>query len=314
MSVEYDQYLKKHISAVKEAFQWLCDNLPSIIYAYGYNNSNYANIKYHDGSKYSDEEYEAYDAYFYGRNRSSYVMNAFNLAWLHHIHNNKHHWQHWVLINDDPKLGEVCLEMPYCYVIEMICDWWSFSFYKGDLTEIFFWYDEHKEHIKLAKNTRKMVEYILSLMKDKLGYDSLAHHGVKGQKWGVQNGPPYPLDKSEKKSNIVNNAIKAGEVSKRVNYNKQHRHTMDGHVQGKSYINGDESYAQELIDKYAGTGEAITKNGEWKNKERICSSDDIGIYVDSNGNETSSNTGMIVYSKTGSHIYPAKRKENKNNA
>ena len=25
----------------------------------------------------------------------------------------------------------------------------------------------------------------------------LAHHGVKGQEWGVQNGPPYPLDSSK---------------------------------------------------------------------------------------------------------------------
>lgn len=24
----------------------------------------------------------------------------------------------------------------------------------------------------------------------------LMHHGVKGQKWGVQNGPPYPIDRS----------------------------------------------------------------------------------------------------------------------
>lgn len=24
----------------------------------------------------------------------------------------------------------------------------------------------------------------------------LAHHGMEGQKWGVQNGPPYPLDKA----------------------------------------------------------------------------------------------------------------------
>ena len=26
----------------------------------------------------------------------------------------------------------------------------------------------------------------------------LMHHGIKGQKWGVQNGPPYPLDASDK--------------------------------------------------------------------------------------------------------------------
>lgn len=24
--------------------------------------------------------------------------------------------------------------------------------------------------------------------------DELCHHGIKGQKWGVRNGPPYPLD------------------------------------------------------------------------------------------------------------------------
>ena len=26
----------------------------------------------------------------------------------------------------------------------------------------------------------------------------LAHHGIEGQKWGVQNGPPYPLDSKGK--------------------------------------------------------------------------------------------------------------------
>ena len=30
--------------------------------------------------------------------------------------------------------------------------------------------------------------------------DYLMHHGVKGQKWGVRNGPPYPL--TEKTSKI----------------------------------------------------------------------------------------------------------------
>lgn len=31
---------------------------------------------------------------------------------------------------------------------------------------------------------------------DKSG--ELWHHGVKGQKWGVRNGPPYPLDENSK--------------------------------------------------------------------------------------------------------------------
>lgn len=28
--------------------------------------------------------------------------------------------------------------------------------------------------------------------------DELAHHGIDGQKWGVRNGPPYPLDSGSK--------------------------------------------------------------------------------------------------------------------
>ena len=98
------------------------------------------------------------------------VRQDFQLAWLHHIHHNPHHWQHWVLINDDSAEGAVCLEMPRCYIIEMICDWWSFSWAKDDLTEIFRWYDEHREHMLLAKNIRETVEDILSKMAEKLNY------------------------------------------------------------------------------------------------------------------------------------------------
>lgn len=37
----------------------------------------------------------------------------------------------------------------------------------------------------------------------------LAHHGIKGQKWGVRNGPPYPLDKagnSEAQKSVAKNS------------------------------------------------------------------------------------------------------------
>ncbi len=36
---------------------------------------------------------------------------------------------------------------------------------------------------------------------------ALCHHGVKGQKWGVRNGPPYPLKKNKNK---VENSKKSG--------------------------------------------------------------------------------------------------------
>ena len=193
ISVKYDLYLENHKKNVSNAFQWLQTNLPELFIA---TPSCEWQIEFnHDYSKFNADEYEAYDAYFYGGNRSYSVVQFYKRAWLLHIHRNPHHWQYWVLINDDPVEGEMVLEMPYNYIIEMICDWWSFSWVKGDLTEIFNWYDEHSQYIKLAPNTRKTVEDILWMLRGRLGYNVIAHHGIKGQKWGVRNGPPYPLDK-----------------------------------------------------------------------------------------------------------------------
>ena len=60
------------------------------------------------------------------------------------------------------------LDMPLNYIFEMICDWWSFSWKTGKLTEIFSWYDAHKDYMKLSGRTRKTVEDILDKIKSKL--------------------------------------------------------------------------------------------------------------------------------------------------
>lgn len=164
MSHLYDNYITEHQSNVRSAHSWLKWNLPD--FACG--TLADFNIDDHDRSKYSIEEYQAYDRYFYGNNRSSEVVNNFNRAWLHHIHNNPHHWQYWVLVNDDPKDGTIALEMDREYIIEMICDWWSFSWKTGNLYEIFDWYDQHKERMILHKNTRKLVEDTLKKIREKL--------------------------------------------------------------------------------------------------------------------------------------------------
>ena len=54
------------------------------------------------------------------------------------------------------------------YIIEMVCDWWAFSWIKGDLSEMFAWYKDHEAYIKLHNNTRSIVEEILEMIRTKL--------------------------------------------------------------------------------------------------------------------------------------------------
>ena len=70
--------------------------------------------------------------------------------------------------NDDPKEGEVFLNIPYNYIIEMICDWWSFSFKQNKLDEIFTWYNDHKKGMKLSTTTAAQVSYIMQEIHKKL--------------------------------------------------------------------------------------------------------------------------------------------------
>lgn len=166
MSYQYDNYLIQHKNNVFRGYEWIKENLPEILMP----GADYDwQLQFgHDHSKDTIAEYEAYDNYFYGGNRSYQVVQEFRKAWLHHIHRNPHHWQHWVLINDDPKEGDIILDMDHVYIVEMICDWWAFSWAKGNLYEIFNWYDEHKDYMKLSNKTRMSVNYILDKIKAKL--------------------------------------------------------------------------------------------------------------------------------------------------
>lgn len=177
MSREYDTYLAEHKANVAKGFYWIRENLPELV-----NNDKCRGVDLehqicfaHDASKSELDEYEAYDAYFYGGNRSYAVCEEFKYAWLRHIHRNPHHWQYFVLNMDSPDEGEIVLDMPVNYIIEMVMDWWAFSWAKGNLTEIFKWYDEHKGYMKLSDKTRKTVELILNDIRVKL--DELGNAG-----------------------------------------------------------------------------------------------------------------------------------------
>lgn len=123
MSNRYDEYIDCHVANVKKAYQYLVDHniVPD-------NEKTKYIISLHDLSKDTNDEYYVYDHHFYNTEfpvSATDIQKSFDAAWLHHIHWNKHHWQHWVLLNDDGTWYP--LQMPYSYVIEMVCDWWSFS-------------------------------------------------------------------------------------------------------------------------------------------------------------------------------------------
>ena len=53
--------------------------------------------------------------------------------------------------------------------------------------------------------------------------DYLKHHGIKGQKWGVQNGPPYPLDRKTGSGSIGKTSNKStfGKATNRKDLKKE---------------------------------------------------------------------------------------------
>ncbi len=122
----------------------------------------------HDWSKLTPAEWGPYVMKFYGTREISApslewaggfladVDAAFDAAWLHHQHRNPHHWQHWLLREDD---GDTKLiEMPEPLVREMVADWMGAGRAITGKWEVEKWYAENRPKIQLAQATRAMVD------------------------------------------------------------------------------------------------------------------------------------------------------------
>ena len=92
MSRQYDEYLTNHIQNVQKAADWMVEHE---IVTEGLAYIVQGLVRNHDKSKYDQQEYYAYDEYFYGKGKEDpETKEEFNYAWLHHIRNNPHHWQY----------------------------------------------------------------------------------------------------------------------------------------------------------------------------------------------------------------------------
>ena len=146
---EYRNYIIAHKERVEQFADWLKENLPEVFENVDIKAFDEV-ISEHDESKFGEEEFEAYAQRFYNDGEEGF---EFEEAWKHHWTHNEHHPEFW--------LGE---DMPYIYILEMLCDWGSFSIEKNDFTELGKYYYEKArddEEKNLSDNTKTIIEEIL---------------------------------------------------------------------------------------------------------------------------------------------------------
>lgn len=123
----------------------------------------------HDWSKFSPAEWGPYVRTFYAKHKAR--PGEFDRAWLHHQHRNPHHWQHFLLREDDGDLK--ALPMPESLAREMVADWMGAGRAITGRWEVRAWYSANAHKIVLADETREVVE---SLVGWKLSAHDFALH------------------------------------------------------------------------------------------------------------------------------------------
>ncbi len=146
---EYLEYVNSHKARVKQFADWLKENCPEVFDGVDLDAFDDV-IEEHDESKFSEEEFEPYAQKWHGDGKKT---REYELAWEHHYMNNEHHPEYWD--------GE---NMPLIYILEMICDWGSFSIASGDMKELSDFYfnkaiDDPEKNLSDA--TKEIIEEIL---------------------------------------------------------------------------------------------------------------------------------------------------------
>ena len=158
---DYKNYVLEHKKNVGLFADWLKENLPEIFFDYGVDPNAFDDvIREHDESKFSEEEFEPYAQKWFGNGEESL---AYEEAWKHHWMNNEHHPEYW--LEED---------MPPIYILEMLCDWGSFSIAKGNLEELSdFYFNKAKDDPEknLSDNTKKIIEDILEKINSAINTD-----------------------------------------------------------------------------------------------------------------------------------------------
>lgn len=123
----------------------------------------------HDWSKFLPDEFIPYARYFAIDRRdekgdydvSKADDDAFLLAWLKHQRRNPHHWQYWILIQDEDPT--TVLPMSNRYWREMLADWRGAGRTYTGADNTREWYLRNRDKMQLHPETRIGIEIALNV-------------------------------------------------------------------------------------------------------------------------------------------------------
>ena len=122
----------------------------------------------HDLSKFSPVEFFESIKYYQGNSSpidAAKKDKGYSKAWQHHKGRNKHHYEYWT---DNYDNGTTCIEMPFTYAVEMLCDYlgaahayWGNNFtYSAE----YDWWIKKSEVAKMHPNTKSFITSVLKLL------------------------------------------------------------------------------------------------------------------------------------------------------
>ena len=109
---------------------------------------------------------------------------------------------------------------------------------------------------------------------------------------------------------ILKKKIANGEISLKINPEKQNRHVLGTkeYKNGRSYITISIDEAESIVESKYATGKVtVSKSGQIK--ETLFENKIIGMDLDFDGSEHETNGFKIHYSKTGTHIVPYRKRD-----
>lgn len=152
---EYLDYIEDHYNNVQKAWKLINDKCQGKGFHWIYDDNLWfaidGEVKHHDLSKLSENEFTQYRQFFFPTIKEQKNKELFKTAWEHHKINNDHHWETWTQYGFGKAKQELAL-------IHNIIDWVAMGFKFNDTAKDY--YEKNKEEIKLPKWAIKLMYQI----------------------------------------------------------------------------------------------------------------------------------------------------------